>query len=749
MIFIFRFLKSLQIFFTTLCNFSLRQKIKFRFAFIFLILFFGSNSFSQRGNVAGTVQSVNGAAIIGANIKVIGTLLGSTSNLFGKYEVKNIPFGQYNFEISAIGFKKKLIENVIVDQSTSNLNTILEEELIYVEPIVVTAGKYEQKYSELPSSASLMKSESIVKKNFISLDDALRYVPGVTLTLDQVSIRGSSGYSRGAGTRVLVAFDGIPLYTGDTGEIIWELIPITEIERIEIIKGASSSLYGSTAMGGVINLISNEISSTPFYHLKTYLGFYDKPKYEQWNWSNQYRCFNGITFSESNRFNSFAYSFSLRRLENEGYRQSDFYKRYLGYLRLQYDFSPSTSLSIFVNHLSMKRGSFLYWKNINNVLVPKDEEQGQKVISDRTIIGLNFKNIVNEKIFLSDKFSFYRTDWTDETTSNNTSLTNLFRNELQLNYFISEKLISVNGSEFSLGKVKSNLFQNPKSFGFAGYSQLEYKTDFNLISTFGLRFDFIKLDSLNSTSALSPKIGLNYKLNERTNIRLSIGTGFRSPTLAEAFTSTNANGILIKPNPNLKSEKNISLDAGIRFKPNNIMNFDFAYFQNEYSDFIEPGFNSTFQYVTFNNISKARIQGIELNNEFSLIPNKLKLVFNYLFLNAKEIETNKTLKYRPKNLLTSNISYLIGIFDLGFDFRYWSRAEEIDTELVQLGLVVDGDKRVDVFVLDFRASFPIILFKVPVNFYLNLNNVLNYYYVEMIGNLAPIRNISLSVETTF
>jgi iron complex outermembrane receptor protein len=59
---------------------------------------------------------------------------------------------------------------------------------------------------------------------------------------DQISIRGSSGYSRGAGTRVLVAIDGIPFYTGDTGEIIWEAVPVNQIQRIEVIKGSASSL---------------------------------------------------------------------------------------------------------------------------------------------------------------------------------------------------------------------------------------------------------------------------------------------------------------------------------------------------------------------------------------------------------------------------------------------------------------------------------------------------------------------------
>ncbi|MCB9248702.1 MAG: TonB-dependent receptor [Ignavibacteriales bacterium] len=71
----------------------------------------------------------------------------------------------------------------------------------------------------------------------------------------------------------LVAIDGIPIYTPDTGEIIWELIPINDIERIEILKGASSSLYGSSAIGGVINIITKEITSNPLHLLNFKVGF--------------------------------------------------------------------------------------------------------------------------------------------------------------------------------------------------------------------------------------------------------------------------------------------------------------------------------------------------------------------------------------------------------------------------------------------------------------------------------------------
>ena len=89
-----------------------------------------------------------------------------------------------------------------------------------------------------------------------------------------------------------------------------------------------------------------------------------------------------------------------------------------------------------------------------------------------------------------------------------------------------------------------------------------------------------------------------------------------------------------------------------------------------------------------------------------------------------------------------------GNFLAGSDFKYWSRVEEIDEELINLGLVPDGELRVQVFLLDLRAGYNFNLGSIPLKVFFNANNILNYNYVELIGNLAPIRNFSLSLEVT-
>jgi outer membrane receptor protein involved in Fe transport len=122
--------------------------------------------------------------------------------------------------------------------------------------------------------------------------------------------------------------------------------------------------------------------------------------------------------------------------------------------------------------------------------------------------------------------------------------------------------------------------------------------------SFGARYDYSKLDSLKGFGDFSPKLGLNYNLTQNLILRSSVGVGFRAPSLAEAFTSTVASGITIKPNPNLKPEKSLSTEIGINYRLNENINFDVAFFNNEFYDFIDPdvvvdSFGNNFAYSKY------------------------------------------------------------------------------------------------------------------------------------------------------
>ncbi len=704
--------------------------------------------FAQSGSIKGKVITDKNEPLVNVNVMVKGTQFGATTLRNGTFEITNVPFGECTLEVSLIGYAKKKT-SVTLNANTKPVTIILTEEAIQSQQIIVSASKYEQRVQDLPVSTTVISSDNISGKNYLTFDDALRFVPGIQMNLEQVSIRGSNGYSKGVGARVLLAVNGIPMYSGDTGDIVWELIPIADIERVEIIKGPASSLYGSTAIGGVINIITRSSVKNPVTHFRSYFGGYDKPAYDIWKWNNNIRTFYGLELTHSNSVENLSYTLSFQKFDNLGYRENGFSKRYLGYMKLNYDFTPQNHLTFFGDFLNMNRGNFLYWKDSRNALVPKDDENGNIVKSNRLFTGLIYHHQFNDEVFAELKSSYYYTKFDGYGKEFTESIANLFRNELMTNMVLSDALVLTSGVEVSNSAISSiKLFGSSKFFGVGAYSQIEYKGISKLITTLGVRWDYMKLDSLNSANAVTPKIGFNYKVSTDFILRASFGTGFRAPTPAEVFATTSiSSGVSVKSNPDLKAEMSASFEVGALYNYSENLSFDLALFQTEYKNFIEANLVdvSTIQFI---NLSKARIQGIELNTNWSLIPGELKLTAGYNYMWTRDLDKNIAMKYRPLNSVSAQVRYSPYPFDFGIDFRYSSKVEEIDDLFSRL-VVADGAKRVPIYVTDLSAGYNFLLGSTPAKIYLNAKNIFNYNYVEFMGNIAPIRNFSFSFELFF
>mgnify|MGYP001056827439 CR=1 FL=1 len=704
------------------------------------MLIFSAVVFPQTFEITGRVTDPEFIPIPVVNVYLVNTTFGDATDEKGYFQIKNIPAGNYELEISAIGYSKKR-QKITVDKNIK-MDFILIPEAIKTDEIIVTAGKYEQKKSELPVSTEIIYGTKLIERNFRNLESAMRFVPGVNMTEDQISIRGSSGYSRGAGARALVTIDGLPFYTGDTGEIVWEMIPTTEIQRVEIVKGAASSLYGSSAIGGVVSAITRDISSYPRTMINAYYGFYDKPYYKEWDWSGEYRPFNGVTVSHSNSFDNFGFNISLTRLEDLSYRRDDFSKKYIGFLKMQYAFNPKSSLIFLVNSFNKRAGNFLYWKDSRNALINSEFVSANRIETNRYLLGLVYKNLLSDQTVFFLKGSYYRNNFSDNSIPSNVSTSSLYRLEAQITSGLSKNIILTSGAEVIPAKVNSTLFANPTSFSAGLYSVADISFDFPLLISIGLRYDYGKLDSLEASGSLSPKIGFNYKLFDNLIFRSSLGTGFRNPTLAEAFTSTSTSGITVKPNPKIRPERNLTFEFGVNYSYHSLFEIDFALFQNEYYKMIEASVDPGDGLIFFDNLLRARIQGFEIGNTLNIIPGILKSGFAYTYLNSKDVEEGTALKYRPKHSFTGSVEFYNWHFGLGIFFRYQSRVEEIDDELIDLGIVRDGNLRVPVYQTDINLSYELISLGLPATVYLNAKNIFNYNYVELVGNLKPIRNFS-------
>jgi outer membrane receptor protein involved in Fe transport len=394
----------------------------------------------------------------------------------------------------------------------------------------------------------------------------------------------------------------------------------------------------------------------------------------------------------------------------------------------------------------MNRGNFLYWMNSRNVLIQKEADQNKTVESDRWFLNLIYKQGLSDNISAEIKSSYYSSKFDGKGIEIISSKADLYRNELLMNFNVSNNLTLISGVEVSYAEVNSDLFSNPEFFTAAGYAQVEYKGIKNLVTTVGLRYDHIKLDTLLGADAYTPKVGLNYSFSKHLIWRGSFGTGFRAPTPAEVFTTSDLGmGIKIKENLNLKAETSISFETGIKYIPFQYFNVDLALFHTLYDNFIEPDItvNNEIQLI---NIVEAKIQGFELVSNISIIPNEFELDVGYTYLWARNTKLNKAIKYRPRHLIYIKLEYRPSPFEFRTDFRYWSKVEEIDFRIVELGLVKDGELRVPGYVLDFRAGYNFSIGSSAINLFASVKNVLNYNYVEAIGNLRPIRNFALGLN---
>ena len=701
--------------------------------------------YSQNGSVKGRVINYHAEPVIGANVIVKGTTYGAAADEKGNFEINEIPYGNYSLEISSVGYEKKAVD-ITVSMSTKPLKIFLREAAIETEQIIVSAGKYEQKQEDLTVSTDVIQPDYITRQNFQTFDEMLRTIPGVQMNLEQVSIRGSSGYSKGVGARVLVALNGIPLYAGDNGDVVWEIIPISDVERVEVIKGPSSSLYGSSAIGGVINIITKSAVKNPVTYVRSYIGFYDNPSYNVWKWNKASRTFYGVGVTHSSSVGKLGYTLSFKRFDDMSYRENDYSKRYLGYVKLDYQFTTENHLTFFADYLNMDRGNFLYWKDSRDALIPDSADNGNTVKSDRIFTGLIYHHQFSDKLNADFKTSYYRTNFDGYGLEVTSSTADLVRGEALTNYKFSDSFRLTSGAEVSYSTVQSNIFSNTDFIGSGIYAQVEYKGIKDLIATAGIRGDYIKIDTIDGKFAVTPRAGLNYKLNENFIMRASIGTGFRAPTPAEIFTTTSlTGGLSIKGNPDLTAETNVSAEVGFNYSDKKFLDWDAALFYTKYKNYIEP--NIVSDGIKFINVPNADVYGIENDITLQLIDGLLTSKLGYMYLWARDPDKHKALKYRPRHSVTTNFLLRLDPVELGLNFRFQSKFEEIDD--LTTTLVVDGDKHVPIYVTDAMIGYNFFIGNVPAKVHLNAKNILNYNYVEFIGNLAPIRNFSLSAEIYF
>ena len=511
----------------------------------------------------------------------------------------------------------------------ATLNFSLDSEARLLDMAVVSAGRFEQSVAEVTVSIEILQPALVESKATTSLESALEQVPGVSMVDGEPQIRSGSGFSYGAGSRVMIMVDDLPVLSGDAGRPTWGFLPLENLEQIEVIKGASSVLYGSAALSGVINIRTRFPDARPLTRFSVQQGVYSNPtSTPSVYWDIPLQQTN-IRFLHSRQLGGWDIVIGGNLLGDDGYKgptieldslDTPIDTNTVGYNPFSVDRYGANAQARFNVNLRRRDSSIpglTYGLSTNwqkgeslNTLIWENSATG--LYSSYAGAATRTKQLVGtvdpfiEYLSPSGIRMSFRNRWQhliNDNDNNQGNNSDVFYSELQtqkLGAWGMEKMAVTGGlvHQYTIGT--SQLYTGGNDDGvnlarnLAGYLQLDQPIGDLINLSAGMRYEYFEI---NGESEGKPvfRAGLNYQIAEETYIRGSFGQGFRFPTIAEKFIRTGLGQLQVYPNEDIKSESSTSLELAVKqgVKVGDFMGYlDIAIFQQRYTDFIEFTFGS-------------------------------------------------------------------------------------------------------------------------------------------------------------
>lgn len=581
---------------------------------------------------------------------------------------------------------------------------ILKRSLTVLDTYVVTANRYEKEAYKVSQPITSVSSQEIINKGHTLVADVVRTFPGLDMN-DAGPFRTRPVIRGLFGTRILILVDGERLNDqrdiSEFAGVSMSLVDVNEIERIEVVNGPTSVLYGSDAMGGVINIITNKnkFTDSPEYFAK-YNGRYSTVDEQSSNridvgYSNEkFNISTGFQYREAKNDFKPPKGWNVDYDEYNVY-SPQFYDSLNDARGTQFDKDKLVNSKVRVNNYDLKMGYKINDKSgieanlgifrtsdIGYAGVPNDSTPylfyWPKHDRDNFAITYIGKSLSDKLVRLESKFYYQKitkeffTDFYDNikiyagpppnpptitplTTFSVTEVTKYGLNFQEL-FKVSDKTIMTSGVDFWReeidGEVTSlTLFEGfgPSPFVDTSLGSSVPKNNWHSLGVFtsgefdldpmtlilGLRYDNFWINTKEtdgyvddddepiptedeSYHSLNGSIGASYKLKDEVNLVANLGTAFRVPNVVERFFYGSASGRETRPNPDIKPEKSVSIDFGVKaIHPK--VNYSIMGFWSKYNDFtqlqrfdsIATGPGSFTDLWRFENLEDVTIYGLE------------------------------------------------------------------------------------------------------------------------------------------
>jgi len=596
-------------------------------------------------NIFGDVQSL-GEHVPFVNIYLEETGKGTTTDITGHYMLVNLPEGSYTLVASAVGYATVKIPVAITAGETQEINFILEEVTMALDEVVVTGTKTFKRQTESAVIVNVLDSKALANVQACNISEGLRFQPGLRVESDcqtcnytQLRMNGlGGGYSQ-------ILINGRPIFSPLTGLYGMEQIPANMVERIEVVRGGGSALYGSSAVGGTVNIItriptesSYDLSATTYninggatdnilsgnIGMLTHKGNAGAAIFVNRRIREAYDH-NGDNFSE------------LPRLENNSFGANLFFK-------------PTHNQKLELNFSSLRE--YRYGGEMVDdaaYLAQQSEERTHDVFMGGLDYQINFNEENTSFIAYFAGQNTGRRHYTgimpDEaedilthtlnppygTTQNTTLQAGTQLNHKFGNFLGGENVLTA-GAEY----VFDDVFDTIPAYNYeidqvtrniAGFVQSDWRLSTNFTFLAGLRID---KHNLVDHAIFSPRVSFLYRLKNYMQFRLTWGTGFRAPQAfdADMHIAFAAGGVSrISLAPDLREERSNSFSGSVNYDKatsNFIAGFTLEGFYTKLNDafYLQPiGEDEFGQRFEKRNGSGATVQGgtLELRGNYNRI----------------------------------------------------------------------------------------------------------------------------------